>query len=115
MLFFRTMQIIAAWTLILLLISTAPAHIYFVVQADRDFELETLIVWGRLAFHFVLMAWTFWYTRSTRRIPAAAASPVNTRASQAAPAMPAVADTVNAPEKERRNRERRNKDRRKRS
>jgi uncharacterized membrane protein len=113
MLFFRTMQVIAAWALIVLLISTAPAHIYFVLDADRDFELETMIVWGRLVFHFVLIAWTFWYTRSTRRIPAVAANPpVTAKASTAAAVEPAVADTAGAQEKERRSKERRNKDRR---
>jgi len=113
MLFFRTMQVIAAWTLIVLLISTAPAHIYFVLDADRDFELETMIVWGRLVFHFVLIAWTFWYTRSTRRIPAVPANPpVTAKASTAAAVEPAVADTAGAQEKERRSKERRNKDRR---
>ena len=118
MLFFRTMQIIAAWTLILLLISTAPAHIYFVINSDWDLDAETIFVWGRLVFHFVLIVWTFWYTRSTRRIPAVAANPpVKTKASKDVTAQPAAADTASAQDKERRGRgkERRNKDRRNRS
>lgn len=113
MLFFRTMQIIAAWTLIVLLISIAPAHIYFVVNSDWDLDAETIIVWGRLGFHFFLIVWTFWYTRSTRKIPAVAVNPpVKTKASNAVTAEPAVAETASAQEQERRDKERRNKNRR---
>src|SRR5258706_5692533 len=63
MLFFRTMQIIVAWTLIVLLVTVAPAHIYFFFNSDWEFQIGNLFVVARLAFHFLLIAWTFWYTR----------------------------------------------------
>jgi uncharacterized membrane protein len=102
MLFFGTLQIIAAWSIIALLIVVSPAHIYIAINSGWDPVVGYMDLWARLPLQIVLIAWTFWYTRSRRRkpvLPASAPKPVKTGAPQAATATPAVPDTANTQEK----------------
>jgi uncharacterized membrane protein len=118
MLFFRAMQVIAAWTLLLLLIVNTPAHLYFVINSEWELDSDTLFAWARLAVQFFLIAWTFWYTRTTRRnpvLPAVATNPVKTNAPTAATVAPAAPDTADTQQRNRRTGDRRTKDRRTRS
>jgi uncharacterized membrane protein len=101
-LFFRTLQIIAAWSLIALLIVVSPAHIYIAISSRWESGVGSMDLWARFALQLVLIAWTFWYTRSRRKkrvLPAVAPKPVNTGAPQVATATPAVPDTANTQEK----------------
>lgn len=70
MLLSRTLQIIAAWSIIALLIVVSPAHIYIAINSawDPD-DVGSMQLWARLPLQLVLIAWTFWYTRSSRKIP----------------------------------------------
>ena len=67
-LFFRVLQIIAAWSIIALLIVVSPAHIYIAINSGRDpDDFGSMHLWARMSLQLVLIAWTFWYTRSTRK------------------------------------------------
>ncbi|HEV2008615.1 MAG TPA: hypothetical protein VGQ88_07810 [Burkholderiales bacterium] len=69
MLFFRTLQIIAAWSIIALLIVVSPAHIYIAITSAGDpDDFGSMNVWAPMSLQLVLLVWTFWYTRSTRKI-----------------------------------------------
>lgn len=98
MLLFRALQIIAAWSIIALLIVVSPAHVYLAINSDWELDLASVELWARLPLQLVLIAWTFWYTRSRRMqpvLPLVAAKPVKTGASRAATATPSVSATAN--------------------
>jgi uncharacterized membrane protein len=51
---------LAAWGLIALLIAIVPANIHMAVNA---MELPAWVLWIRVAFQGVFIAWAYWYTR----------------------------------------------------
>ena len=59
---------IAAWGLILLLIAVFPANIYMAINPALFPEFSSTMLYLRLPLQFVLIAWTFWFTRSGQTI-----------------------------------------------
>ncbi len=89
---YRSMQEIAAWGMVVLLVAMLPAHIAMAINAEW-YDLGNTALWGRLPLQFVLIGWALWYTRpsggrqrqhSTSRARTASALP------SAAPALPAA-------------------------
>jgi len=54
---------IAAWGLIALLLAVFPANIHMAVNHQLFPEYGSLALWSRLPLQFLLMAWSYWYTR----------------------------------------------------
>jgi uncharacterized membrane protein len=54
----------AAWGLMLLLIAVFPANIYMALYAERFPEFSQTAIYWRLPLQFVLIAWSFWYTKN---------------------------------------------------
>ena len=52
---------LSAWGLVALFIAVFPANVNMAV--NRIMVDNPLILWGRLPFQFVLIAWAWWYTR----------------------------------------------------
>ena len=57
----------AAWGLILLLIAVFPANLQMALHPDTFPEFSPAALWLRLPLQGVLIAWSWWYTRSGRR------------------------------------------------
>jgi uncharacterized membrane protein len=115
MLFFRPSQTMAAWGLIVVLIVVSAAHISNAIDSWAGWELDmgSLETLARIPLQIFLIAWTFWYTRPSRKVlPANAPTPGKSNAPHAAAAAPAVTTTSNTREKQRRVKERRDKERR---
>jgi uncharacterized membrane protein len=53
---------VGAWGIILVLIAVFPVHIYMLLNAEQ-FPIPTFLLWLRLPFQAVLIAWAYWYTR----------------------------------------------------
>ena len=51
----------AAWGLAALFVAVFPANINMAI--NKIFIDNPLILWGRLPFQFVIIAWAYWYTR----------------------------------------------------
>jgi uncharacterized membrane protein len=49
---------LAAWGLIALLIAVLPVHVHMVIRGFRS--APTWLLWLRLPFQFVLIAWVYW-------------------------------------------------------
>ena len=56
---------LAAWGLIGLLIAVFPANIYMAMNTALFPELNPMLIWFRLPIQFLLMAWAFWFTKSS--------------------------------------------------
>lgn len=54
---------LAAWGLILLLVAVFPANIHMAVNSQLFPEFSPNVLWGRLPFQALLIAWAYWYTR----------------------------------------------------
>ncbi len=52
---------LSAWGLAALFVAVFPANINMAV--NKIFIDNPLILWGRLPFQIVLIAWAYWYTR----------------------------------------------------
>jgi len=57
----------AAWGLILLLIAVFPANLQMALHPDTFPEFSPAALWLRLPLQGVLIAWSWWYTRTGRR------------------------------------------------
>lgn len=57
----------AAWGLIALLIAVFPANLHMAVNHGLYPEYGETALWARLPLQLVLIAWAYWYTRSTER------------------------------------------------
>ena len=57
---------LAAWGLIALLIAVFPANIHMALHADQYPRFPPAVLWGRLPFQGVLIAWAYWFTRKSR-------------------------------------------------
>ncbi len=54
---------LAAWGLIALLVAVFPANIYMAMNPELFPEISPSALYFRLPLQFVLIAWTFWFTR----------------------------------------------------
>lgn len=58
----RRVQKAAAWGLVALFVAVFPANVNMAVH--KIFTENPWILWGRLPFQVVLVAWAWWFTRS---------------------------------------------------
>ena len=54
---------LAAWALIGLLVVFLSVHVHMLVNAQRFPEVHIGVLWGRLAFQGLFIAWTYWFTK----------------------------------------------------
>jgi uncharacterized membrane protein len=54
---------LAAWGIILLLIAIFPANLHMALNAKDFAFIPSILLWLRLPFQAVLMAWAYWHTR----------------------------------------------------
>ena len=75
-LFFERTRRIAAWGIITLLVAIFPANVYMAVSGvviegvqfgSAVVDPSPAVRWGRLPIQAVLVAWAWWYTRSSQR------------------------------------------------
>jgi uncharacterized membrane protein len=57
-------QTLAAWGLIALLIAVFPANIYMAMNTELFPSINWILIWLRLPFQIVLIAWAAWYINS---------------------------------------------------
>lgn len=58
-------RVAAAWSLIALYIAVFPANIYMVthnISLDPKKPIPRWVLWARLPFQFLFMAWAYWFT-----------------------------------------------------
>ena len=67
-LLFRHLRTIAGWGLLALLVAVFPANVYMATAAKSD--LPSWVLWARLPFQAVLMAWVYWVAIARRRADA---------------------------------------------
>ncbi len=67
----RATRVTAAWGIIALLILIFPANLYVAMNGLPYVGDEPNVVlnWVRLPFQLVLIAWAYWYTKPTTRVP----------------------------------------------
>jgi uncharacterized membrane protein len=53
---------LAAWGLILLLIAIFPANLHMALNANEYTFISSSLLWLRLPFQAVLIAWAYWHT-----------------------------------------------------
>jgi uncharacterized membrane protein len=53
----------AAWGLILTLVVVFPANLHMALNADDFAFIPSVLLWLRLPFQVVLIAWAYWHTR----------------------------------------------------
>jgi uncharacterized membrane protein len=58
------LQVAAAWGLIALLVAVFPANVHMALHAEAYPEIPAVLLWARLPFQAVFIAWAYWYTRS---------------------------------------------------
>ena len=56
----------AAWGLIALLVAVFPANVHMARHPERFPEFRPAVLWGRLPFQAVFIAWAYWHTRLDR-------------------------------------------------
>jgi uncharacterized membrane protein len=54
---------LAAWGLVLLLVAIFPANLHMALNAEDFAFIPSVLLWLRLPFQVVLMAWAYWHTR----------------------------------------------------
>src|SRR5436305_13598415 len=57
---------LAAWGLILLFSAVFPANLYMATNSALFAEIKPSVLWWRLPFQLVFIAWAFWFTRVGR-------------------------------------------------
>lgn len=57
---------LAAWGLIALLIAVFPANVHMAMNPDQFPELNPVLLWVRLSFQAVFVAWAYWFTDGNR-------------------------------------------------
>jgi len=60
-------SVLAAWGLIALLIAVFPANIHMAVHPDLYPEIPRGLLYARLPFQGVFIAWTWWFTQKPAR------------------------------------------------
>lgn len=63
MLLFAQYKKMAAWGIILLLISFFPVHINMIIHAEQWNEIPTAFLYVRILLQFLLIAWAYQYTK----------------------------------------------------
>jgi uncharacterized membrane protein len=63
----KRVQRAAAWGLVALFIAVFPANVNMAV--NKIFTDNPWILWGRLPFQAVLIAWAWWFTRPDPKSP----------------------------------------------
>lgn len=58
---------LAGWGLVALLVTVFPANVHMALNPEAFPQFSPAVLWGRLPFQFILMAWAFWSTRPTSR------------------------------------------------
>lgn len=53
---------LAAWGLIALLVAVFPANLHMAMHPELFPNFEPWMLWARLPFQAVLIAWAYWYT-----------------------------------------------------
>lgn len=56
-------QVAAAWGLIALLVAVFPANLHMALHPDDYPRFPPALLWARLPFQGVFIAWAYWYTR----------------------------------------------------
>lgn len=59
----------AAWGLIALLVAVFPANIHMALHPELFPRFKPALLWGRLPFQAVFIAWTYWHTRPATHRP----------------------------------------------
>ena len=59
---------LAAWGIIALLIAVFPANIYMAMNTELFPEFNPLLIWLRLPLQLVIIAWAYWFTKSSVKI-----------------------------------------------
>ena len=59
-------SVAAAWGLIALLVAVFPANVQMALHPETFPEFSPGALWIRLLFQPLMIAWAFWYTRSTK-------------------------------------------------
>jgi uncharacterized membrane protein len=54
---------LAAWGIILLLVIIFPANLHMALNAEDFSFIPPILLWLRLPFQAVLIAWAYWHTR----------------------------------------------------
>ena len=62
----RRFERLAAWGMIALIIAVTPANLQMAIHPELYPEYSPFMLWSRLAFQGVLIAWAYWYTRPRR-------------------------------------------------
>ena len=65
-LLWRPLRRWAAWGLIALLVAVFPANVHMARHPEQFPEFRPALLWGRLPFQAVLIAWAYWHTRPDR-------------------------------------------------
>jgi uncharacterized membrane protein len=60
--------VVAAWGIIALLIAVFPANLHMAMNSDLYRSIPATVLWLRLPLQGVLIAWAYWFTRSSRRL-----------------------------------------------
>jgi uncharacterized membrane protein len=53
----------AAWGLIALLVTVFPANLHMAMHTELYPDIPPAVLWARLPFQAVFIAWAYWYTR----------------------------------------------------
>ncbi len=53
----------AAWGLIALLVAVFPANVYMALHPEQFARFRPAVLWARLPFQAVFIAWAWWHTR----------------------------------------------------
>lgn len=59
----RSMERLAAWGLIALVIAVTPANLHMAFHAELYPQFSSVALWLRLPLQGALMAWVYWFTR----------------------------------------------------
>ena len=57
------LQVVAAWGLIALLVAVFPANLHMALHTEDYPELPPAVLWVRLPFQALFIAWAYWFTR----------------------------------------------------
>jgi uncharacterized membrane protein len=60
-------RVLSAWGLIALLIAVFPANLHMALNTDLYPNIPPAVLWVRLPFQGLLIAWAYWFTFPERR------------------------------------------------
>ena len=59
---------LASYGIILLLIAIFPANIYHLTSAGAELGTYPWVLWARLPFQILFIAWAYWHTRDSKLV-----------------------------------------------